>query len=189
MTFSIVARENRTFAVAVASGSVAVGDRVPWAERGVGAIATQGLTDISYGIRGLELLRKGLKPEECLNKLLAADPGREMRQVFVLGMGGCAAHSGRRCSAVSGHVIGENFICGGNLLRSSQVIVRMAQAFRRGGSLPNRLLAALKAGAEAGGDRRGERSAAILIAGERFTKVQVDDSEDPISELERKLGV
>ncbi|MEM2289341.1 MAG: DUF1028 domain-containing protein [Candidatus Hadarchaeales archaeon] len=187
MTFSILVREGENFGVAVASGSTSVGERVPWAERGVGAVATQGLTETSYGPKGLELLRKGVKPEECLKRLLERDSGRELRQVLILGMGGAAAHTGSRCLPFAGHLAGEDFLCGGNFLAGERVLRAMVAGFRSGGSPIQRLLAALREGAKAGGDRRGERSAAILYATRRLLRFEVRDSEDPISELAKMV--
>jgi uncharacterized Ntn-hydrolase superfamily protein len=186
MTFSILAREGRDFGVAVASGSVGVGRRVPWAERGIGAVATQGLTQPSYGPRILELLQKGLTPEECLRGVLLSDSRREDRQVLVLAPAGYAVHTGRNCLQFCGYAVGENFVCGGNLLASRKVLEGMVEGFQ-GEKLVIRLLSSLTAGARAGGDRRGQRSAALLLAGSPPIRLEVEDSPDPISELWRRL--
>jgi len=186
MTFSILAREGRDFGVAVASGSVGVGRRVPWAERGTGAVATQGLTQPSYGPAILELLRKGLAPGDCLKRVLRGDPEREERQVLVLGPAGHAVHTGKNCLQFCGHAVGEDFVCGGNLLAGRKVLDAMVEGFR-GETLAVKLLSSLTAGARAGGDRRGQRSAALLLTGSPPIKLEVVDSPDPISELWGRL--
>jgi uncharacterized Ntn-hydrolase superfamily protein len=186
LTFSIIAKEGKEFGIGVASGSVGVGKRVPWVERGVGAVATQGLTEPSYGPRILELLRKGLEPVRCLSYTLADDPLREFRQVLVLAETGGAAHTGMNCPAFCGHVVGENFVCGGNLLVGREVLEAMIAEFK-GAFLAEKLLSSLVAGAEAGGDRRGERSAAILITGPSPIRLEIEDSADPLVELEQKV--
>jgi uncharacterized Ntn-hydrolase superfamily protein len=186
MTFSVLAKEGRDFGVAVASGSIGVGKRVPWAERGVGAVATQGFTRASYGPKILKLLREGMNPCECIEEALKGDPDREFRQILVLGDEGGAAHSGRNCPSFCGHAVGENFVCGGNLLASRKVLDAMVQGFQ-GETLAVRLLSSLTAGAKAGGDRRGQRSAALLLTGSPPIRLEVEDSRDPVSELWRRL--
>lgn len=197
-TFSIVACAPKTgeIGVAVQSKFLAVGAVVPWAKAGVGAIATQSYANTSYGPEGLRLLAQGLLPEEVLNCLLARDSERELRQVGVVDVQGrAAAFTGEKCFPWAGHVVGENFACQGNILVSARVVEAMAEGFTRSqGPLAERLLAALDAGQAAGGDRRGQQSAALLVVKEnggyggfndRYIDLRVDDHPHPISELKR----
>jgi uncharacterized Ntn-hydrolase superfamily protein len=195
-TFSLVARCSKTNAVGVCAATAipAVGSVVPYAEAGVGAIATQALTNIIYGTRGLELLRSGLSPREALERMLREDPERESRQVIMIDAHGrTAAFTGKANVDWKGHLIGENYVVAGNMLVSAQVIQAMAEAFETsGGELEERLLNALEAGQKAGGDKRGKRSAALLVmkrpeyTGIRpFIDLRVDYHEDPVKELRR----
>jgi uncharacterized Ntn-hydrolase superfamily protein len=202
-TFSIVARDPRNgdLGVAVQSKFLAVGSVVPWARAGAGAIATQALANISYGPHGLDLLAQGLSAQDALNELLAADEQREHRQVGIVDHAGrAAAFTGRECFAWAGHVVGDGFCCQGNILVGEAVVSRMAAVFeqRRAthGELAEQLLAALAAGQEAGGDRRGRQSAALYVARvggayggvlDRYVDLRVDDHPDPIAELSRLL--
>jgi len=180
--------------VCVATAIPAVGSVVPYAEAGVGAIATQALTNIVYGTRGLELLRSSLSPEEALQRILSEDPERESRQVIMIdAQGRTATFTGKACVDWKGHIIGENYVVAGNMLVSAQVIQAMAEVFEAGaGELEERLLMALAAGQRAGGDKRGKRSAALLVMkrpeykGVRpFIDLRVDYHEDPVRELWR----
>jgi len=195
-TFSLVARCSRTneVGVCVATAIPAVGSVVPYAEADVGAIATQALTNVIYGTRGLELLRSGLSPQEALEKILREDPERESRQVIMIDAHGrTAAFTGKANVDWKGHLIGENYVVAGNMLVGAQVIQAMAEAFETsGGELEERLLNALEAGQKAGGDKRGKRSAALLVMkrpeykGIRpFIDLRVDYHEAPVKELRR----
>jgi len=195
-TFSLVARCSRTneVGVCVATAIPAVGSVVPYAEAGVGAIATQASTNVIYGTRGLELLRSGLSPQEALERILREDSERESRQVIMIDVHGrTAAFTGKANVDWKGHLIGENYVVAGNMLAGAQVIQAMAEAFETsGGELEERLLNALEAGQKAGGDKRGKRSAALLVMkrpeykGIRpFIDLRVDYHEDPVKELRR----
>jgi len=199
-TFSIVAcdLEAREWGVAVQSKFLAVGPVVPWAEAEVGAIATQAHANTSYGPRGLELLRSGLSAKEAIEKLVSDDDEREHRQVGIVdARGRAAAFTGRECYEWAGHTVGEGFCCLGNILAGEEVVQEMAEAFSQSeGQLAERMIAALRAGQRAGGDRRGQQSAALLVVKERggyggFTDrlidLRVDDHPQPIEELARLL--
>jgi len=194
LTFSILAVEKCTGAVgvAVATGSINVADRVPHVGAGIGAVATQGYTRISYGPDGLRLLREGLPPDEALMLLVRADPGREMRQVGILDIQGRgAAHTGAETPMWHGHIIEPGCVVLGNLIVGREVISSMLTAFkthlRAGEGLGESLLMALEAGAEAGGDLRGERSAALFMATPEVgvLKLRVDHDEKPVDALKR----
>jgi uncharacterized Ntn-hydrolase superfamily protein len=193
MTWSIIAKDSATgqIGIAVATRFFAVGARVPFIAAGFGGIATQALVNPYYGIDGLKLLRDGRRPQEIIERLNAADPGRESRQLHILGVDGeIAAHTGRDCIAWCGHLAGEAFSVAGNMLAGPQVLEETANAYRENGSLAfaERLIAALKAGEAAGGDKRGKQSAALLIHGSEEWAVldlRVDDHVDPVAELER----
>lgn len=188
MTFSIVAKSKRSIGVGVASGSIAVGSRVPWAKYGVGAIATQGYTETRYGREGLKLLEKGLDPNSALQKLLREDSNRERRQVaFLDGLGRKAVHTGRACPRKSGSIVGKDFICLGNTLKNERAVMEMASAFEAERVLPWRILRALKAGSDSGGDMRGEISAALLMRGQEDLDLRVDEDRGPIEKLMRKF--
>lgn len=193
MTYSIVAIDQKTQAVGVATvtANTRVGDRVPHAKGGVGAIATQGLTEVSYGIKGLELLERGCTPQEALRKMLKNDPEREHRQVMIIDVyGRKAAFTGKANFDFKGHIVGEDYIVGGNFLASENVIKEMAKAFETGNKFVEKLLLALEAGEKAGGDIRGERSAALIVMPYKVKEgliLRVDDSSDPINELKQLL--
>jgi uncharacterized Ntn-hydrolase superfamily protein len=199
-TYSIVARDPRSGAlgVAVQSHWFQVGTVVPWAEPGVGAIATQALSNISYGPRGLALLRQGKSPQEVVQALTSSDDKRENRQLIVVdAKGRVAGHTGKRCIQAAGHTLGEGFAVAGNLMRSDKVWPAMAQAFRQSeGDLASRLLGALQAAQRAGGDVRGQQSAALLVVAPRATEgpwkdrvidLRVADHPRPLKELARLL--
>ena len=155
MTYSIVARDAETgqLGVAVQTRSFGVGTAVPWAEPGVGAVATQSFTERSYGPLGLQLMRIGRTPDEALAGLVAADAHEDVRQVgMVDGEGRAAAHTGEHCIPEAGHLLGDGFSVQANMMRSRDVWPAMADAFRgASGSLPQCLLASLDAGEAAGG--------------------------------------
>lgn len=193
-TFSILAisPDSKLIGVAVASGSTSVGDRVPHAKPGVGVIATQAYTNVTYGIKGLELLTKGLSPKEVLKRLLIEDSGRELRQVAVMDFNGRkAVFTGANAPEFRGEIVGESYVVVGNLLAGKGVVKSMAEEFERSsGDLAWRMANALKAGSESGGDRRGEKSAAlIMVSTEKVeVKINVDKHVDPIGELFQKLS-
>jgi uncharacterized Ntn-hydrolase superfamily protein len=197
-TFSIVARDPKTgeIGVAVQSHWFSVGPIVPWAEPGVGAVATQSLVEISYGPKGLALMRGGMSAPEALRKLLADDPQREVRQVAMIdAQGRVAAHTGKQCIAQAGDQVGDQFGCQANLMLNGRVWGAMARGYREAeGDLAERLLAALEAGQSVGGDVRGQQSAAILVVrgkagatpwNDKILDLRVEDSPEPIRELRR----
>jgi uncharacterized Ntn-hydrolase superfamily protein len=199
-TFSIVAHdpEKKEWGVAVASKYLAVGSAVPFANAGVGAVATQASVNVSYGPRGLELLAKGKSAEEVVKELTDADKGKEFRQLGIVDAeGNAAAFTGKKCNAWAGHKVGKHYTCQGNILKSEEVVTKMAEAFEKAkGPLAWRMMAALEAGDEVGGDKRGKQSAAILVVRERFgpnrigdrmIDLRVDDHKEPIPELARIL--
>jgi uncharacterized Ntn-hydrolase superfamily protein len=201
-TFSIVAIDPKTgdLGVAVASRYFAVGTVVPWAEAGVGAIATQADVNVGYGPRGLELLRQGLTAQQVLDRLLQEDTfgSTEGRQVAIIdAKGNIATKSGGQ--DWQGHKIGATWSAQGNILVGPQVVEAMGKAFEAtNDDLAERLWAALKAGDEAGGDSRGRQSASILVVrkgggrntnNDRVVYVNVDDSPDPFAELRRLLNI
>jgi uncharacterized Ntn-hydrolase superfamily protein len=205
-TFSIVACDPATgeLGVAVQSKYFGVGSVVPWAEAGVGAVATQSYAKMGYGPDGLKLMREGKSPREALDALLAADPQRALRQIgFVDAQGRTAAHTGAECNGWAGHREGKNFTVEGNLLAGEAVVTGMADAFEKAraegkGELADWLMAALRAAQEAGGDKRGQQSAALLIVrakagpggdNDRFIDLRVEDHEKPIEELGRLLDL
>jgi uncharacterized Ntn-hydrolase superfamily protein len=193
MTWSIIARDDFTgqFGIAVATRFFAVGARVPYIAAGIGAIATQALVNPYYGIDGLKLLREGRSPRETVATLLAADSGRESRQLHIMDAGGrIASHTGRDCIDWCGHIEGKGFSIAGNMLASARVLEDTAAAYIAGENLPlaQRLIAAMRSGEAAGGDKRGKQSAALLIYGEEewsALDLRVDDHADPLAELER----
>jgi uncharacterized Ntn-hydrolase superfamily protein len=197
-TFSIVARDPETgqLGVAVQSHWFSVGPIVPWAEPGVGAVATQSLVKVSYGPEGLRLMREGMSPSEALNKLLAEDEGRNVRQVAMIdARGRVAVHTGGKCIKAAGHATGDNFSVQANLMLNDDVVPAMKKAYGSArGDLADRMVATLEAAQTAGGDIRGKQSAAILIvSGERQEKpwegrlfdLRVEDHPTPIKELKR----
>lgn len=198
MTFSIVAYdpEKKEWGVAVQSKFVAVGSIVPWGKANVGVIATQAWVNTSYGPKGLALLEQGLTAEEVLKLLTSQDEKREHRQIGIVdSFGNAASFTGSKCFDWAGHIIGENYACQGNILVSQTTVLAMSQAFRETkGDLVDKLLAALEAGQEAGGDSRGKQSAAVMVFKEegaydggtdKLVDVRVDDHEHPIKELRR----
>ncbi len=197
-TFSIVARDPATgeLGVGVQSHWFSVGSDVSWAEAAVGAVATQSFIEAAYGPRGLALMDSGKDPRAALDELLAADPNREVRQVaFIDSQGRTAVHTGKLCIPFAGHRSGENYSVQGNMLDSADVWVAMASEFEQtDGDLATRILAALKAGQQAGGDVRGKQSAALLVVKpvsddnpwlNRVVDLRVEDHRQPIIELER----
>ena len=203
-TFSIVGYDaaNGDWGVAVASRYFAVGSVVPWAEAGVGAIATQANVNVGYGPRGLELLRQGLSARDVLAKLLAEDrfPPTDGRQVAIVDRSGnIAAYTGPNAPKWAGDRQGKTWSAQGNILVGPQVPEAMGRAFEAtGGELAEKLFAALKAGDDAGGDSRGKQSASMLIVrkgggrninNDRYVYINVDDNPQPVAELRRLLDI
>jgi len=201
-TFSIVARDSVTgeLGVAVASKFFTVGNVVPWAKAGVGAVATQAYCNTTFGWRGLELLEKGLTPEEIRTVLLRNDNDHGRRQLGIVSADGrSVTYTGDGCSAWAGGRSGPNYAVQGNILAGEQVVVAMEKAFlETRGNLADRLYAALLAGEAAGGDSRGKQSAALLVVREgagyggytdRAIDIRVDDSPEPFQELGRILNI
>ena len=201
MTLSMIARhpDSGHLGAAVHTGYLAVGQKVPWVEPGIGAVVTQAITEASYGPRLLDLLRAGDHPEEALAGLLAEDPLRESRQVAVVDSAGrVAAHTGRDCVQAAGHAVGDGYVALANMAESVGVWSVMGDAFgRAGGTLSKMLWSALAEGHAAGGDLRGSSSAAILIAGrdtsisawDRLVDLRVDDHAEPVTELGRLIDL
>ena len=193
MTWSIIARDNATgqFGIAVATKFFAVGARVPHIAAGLGAIATQALVNPYYGIDGMRLLREGRTSREIVDTLIAADAGRETRQLHVMDSSGrIASHTGRDCVDWCGHIEGNGFSIAGNMLAGARVLDDTAKAYTANETLPfaQRLIAAMRSGEAAGGDKRGKQSAALVIYGEEEWSdldLRVDDHADPLAELER----
>ena len=193
MTWSIIARDNLTgqIGIAVATRFLAVGARVPHIAANIGGIATQALVNPYYGIDGVKLLRDGRSPQDVIATLIAGDDGRESRQLHMMDASGrISAHTGRECVDWCGHVEGNGFSIAGNMLAGAAVLDDTAKSYVMGERLPfaQRLIAALKAGEAAGGDKRGKQSAALLIHGsEEWSDLdlRVDDHGDPLAELAR----
>lgn len=199
MTFSIVGVDPATddVGIAVQSKFLAVGALVPWAEAGVGAVATQAHADVTIGPRGLQLLREGTSPEDCLKLLLRDDEGREHRQFGIVAADGrSASFSGAECYDHASSTTGEGFAAQGNILDGPDVVEGLAAAFLQDpeASLVEGLLRGLEAGQAAGGDRRGQQSAAVYVARpnggyggnhDRMIDLRVDDHPSPIAELRR----
>lgn len=201
-TFSVVGYDPETGAlgIAVQSKFFAVGSVVPWAEAGVGAIATQSWANTTYGPKGLKLLKSGLSAEQTLQRLIADDPGRATRQVGIVdAKGNVANYTGDACNAWAGAVSGEHYTAQGNILAGEDVVKAMGEAYEEtDGELADKLMAALFAGQAAGGDTRGQQSAALLVVQEhggyggfndRYIDLRVDDAEKPIEELQRLLEI
>lgn len=205
MTYSIVALDEATgeIGVAVATCWPAVGASVPWVEAGVGAVATQSFTNVDLGPEGLAMLRDGMAPSTALETLLATDRGADVRQVGVVDAAGrAAAHTGERCVAEAGHILAPGVSVQGNMLERPRVWESMLVAYAdAAGDLAERLMAALRAAEALGGDIRGRRSAALVVApgvsagasdvrpwSRRFD-LRVDASGRPLEELSRSLAV
>jgi uncharacterized Ntn-hydrolase superfamily protein len=201
VTYSVVARDPETgaFGVAVQSNYFAVGAVVPWVEAGVGAVATQAFAEPSYGPLGLERMRAGESSRAVLAALVAADPGRDTRQVgMVDSAGGAVAHTGAACVEHAGARQGPGFSVQGNMLRRAGVPDAMAEAYTGApGDLLDRLLATLDAAEAAGGDVRGQQAAAIVMASAAtdgagsgsLLRLHVEDHEQPLAELRRLVNV
>lgn len=201
-TFSIVARDSVTgdIGVAVQSHWFNVGAIVTWGEAGVGVVATQSFVNPSFGLRGLELLKQGKSPQEAIDELIASDDGREVRQLAILDTKGrSASYTGKNCIYAAGNIAMNNFSVQANLMINDKVWPAMSEAFQNTkGPLAERMIAALEAGQNAGGDIRGKQSASILIykgvsSGEpwndKLMDLRVEDNEQPIKELKRLVEV
>ncbi|WP_078543466.1 DUF1028 domain-containing protein [Litchfieldia alkalitelluris] len=198
MTFSIVGFDPKTkeLGIAVQSKFLGVGAVVPWAKAGVGAVATQSYANTAYGPDGLELMASGKNAQETVDALVSEDNDREFRQVGIVDANGNAAtFTGSKCYDWAGGMTGEHYAAQGNILVSEETVLAMGRTFESAeGTLAERLLKALDAGQEAGGDSRGMQSASLLVVKEkggyagyndRFIDVRVDDHPDPIKELIR----
>ena len=201
-TFSIVARDEKTgeMAVGVQSHWFSVGTEVPWAEAGVGAVATQSFVDKSYGPKALALLKKGFTPQQALDSLTKADPGRDVRQVAIIDTkGNTAVHTGKNCIQVAKNINGYNFSVQSNMMLGDSVCEYMARSFSQTAAKPlaERILLALEAAQRAGGDIRGMQAAAIIVVPGKTTEswnnhsvdLRVDDSPQPLKELRRLYNV
>ncbi len=200
-TFSIVARDTVTgeMAVGVQSHWFSVGTAVSWGEGGVGVVATQSFVNKSYGQKGLDLMARGKPAGDALRELLAADEGREVRQVaFLDSKGNVAAHTGKNCIEFASHITGNNFSVQSNMMLTNNVCPAMAKAFENsaGKLLAERVVLALQAAQNAGGDIRGKQSAALLVFSgvntgkpwdDKLIDLRVDDHPFPLNELERLL--
>jgi uncharacterized Ntn-hydrolase superfamily protein len=200
-TFSIVARDAKTgeMAVGVQSHWFSVGTLVPWGEAGVGVVATQSFVNKSYGAKGLALIKQGKTATEALAELVAADEGRDVRQVAMIDTNGNVnAHTGKKCIDFATHIVGKNFSVQSNMMLNDKVCPAMAKAFEasEGKPLAERILIALQAAQAVGGDIRGKQSAAILVVAgksngqlwnERLIDLRVDDNAFPLVEMDRLL--
>lgn len=199
-TYSIVARDSTTgqMGVAVQSHWFSVGAIVPWAEPGVGAVATQSFVDPRYGPLGLELMTHGRSAEEALQALVSTDDGRAVRQVAMVDANGTiAAHTGDNAIAAAGHQTGDQYSVQANLMENDRVWPAMAEAYETTeGDLAARLLAALEAAQAEGGDIRGKQSAALLVVraeptgqswNDRIFDLRIEDHPEPVKELGRLL--
>ncbi len=197
-TYSIVARDAQTgeLGVAVQSHWFSVGSLVTWAEAGVGAVATQSLIDVTYGPLGLDLMRAGRRAPQALAALKVADEHPEIRQVAMIDVhGNVSAHTGEKCIPDAGHYIGDNFSVQANWMLNKKVWPAMKEAYESAkGDLADRMLAAMQAAQDVGGDIRGRQSAAILIVKAESTgkpwqdkvmELRIEDHATPIKELKR----
>jgi uncharacterized Ntn-hydrolase superfamily protein len=195
-TFSIVGYDPQAqeWGIAVQSKFLAVGAMVPWAQAGAGAVATQSYANTSYGPNGLALMAQGLSAQKALDKLIAEDEGRALRQVgLVDAQGEAATFTGEECYDWAGGVTGTYYAAQGNILVSGATVEAMAKTFEEAqGELADRLVAALAAGQAAGGDRRGRQAAAVLVVrheggyggfNDRYMDLRVDDDPEPIERL------
>ena len=201
-TFSLVALDpaNGDLGIAVASKVLAVGSVVPWAQAGVGAIATQAWANTSYAPRALEMLKQGMTPEQIGNALTASDEAATQRQFGIVDAQGRAfTFTGQDCFSWAGGRVGKNYAAQGNILAGAAVVDALAETFEQArGDLADRLLEALTAGQAAGGDKRGQESAALLVVragggyggfNDRYLDLRVDDHPTPIDELKRLLDL
>ena len=201
-TFSIVARDPLTgeMGVAVQSHWFSVGSIVAWGEAGVGVVATQSFVNLSFGQRGLELLKTGKTAQEVVDELIASDEGRDVRQLAIVdSKGNSAGYTGAKCISEAGHIVGENYSVQANMMLNNSVWGEMSKAFEKTkGPLAERLIASLEAAQKEGGDIRGKQSACLLVVkGEatgnlwedRLIDLRVEDNPEPIDEIKRLLKV
>lgn len=201
-TYSIVARDPNTgeMGVAVQSHWFSVGSVVPWADAGVGDVATQSFVDPSYGLLGLELMRAGKSAPAALNALVSTDPDEAVRQVAMIDTKGqVAAHTGSRAIFAAGHQVGKQYSVQANLMSKPTVWPAMAKAFESAeGDLAERMLCALEAAEAEGGDIRGRQSAAIVVVRatttgrpweDRLFDLRVEDHPNPVAELRRLVSL
>ncbi|MFX1570703.1 MAG: DUF1028 domain-containing protein [Promethearchaeota archaeon] len=202
-TYSIVARDPETgeMGVGVQSHWFSVGSVVSWGEAGVGVVATQSLVNVSYGLRGLELLKQNKTPEEVINILISDDESKDVRQVAILNSQGLVAtHTGAKCIKQAGHKIGKNYSVQANMMLSDKVWPAMATSFEDGNDLPlpERIIKSLEAAESVGGDIRGKQSAVLLVVAGKPTEnrwedpkinLRVEDHREPLKELKRLLKI
>lgn len=201
-TFSIVARDLQTgeMGVAVQSHWFSVGSIVAWGEAGVGVVATQSFVNPSFGQRGLELLKTGKSAQEVVDLLIESDDGRDVRQLAIVdAKGNSAGYTGSKCISGAGHVVGDNYSVQANMMLNNTVWGAMSKAFENSkGPLAERLIAALEAAQNAGGDIRGKQSACLLVVRgnasgnlweDRLIDLRVEDNPEPIDEIKRLLKV
>jgi len=199
-TFSIVARDPKTgeMGVAVQSHWFSVGVSVPWAEAGVGAVATQSFVNPSYGPKGLDLMRSGKSAPESLKELITVDSGEAVRQVAMVdAKGRVGVHTGNSCIECAGHKTGDGYSVQANLMLNDRVPAAMAEAFEEAqGDLAERMMIALEGAQEVGGDIRGKQSAAMIVVKaqssgrpwiDRVVDLRVEDHPEPLKELRRLL--
>lgn len=197
MTWSIVAfdKASGAFAAAVTTRALAVGSRCPFVRAGVGAVCTQSISNWYLGPKILDLIERDVEPAAAIEVALLSDQGRHLRQVHAVNRHGhSAAWTGRNCVDWAGDRPGESFSVAGNMLAGAAVVDATFETFQKGGglSLPERMLAALDAGQQAGGDRRGRQSAALqLVTTEDYADIdfRVDDHAEPLVEMRRLLGI
>jgi len=202
-TYSVVARDENSgkMGVGVQSHWFSVGSVVSWGESGVGVVATQAFCNVSFGLRGLNLLKEGNTPQQALELLLSSDDGKEVRQVAILDANGrVAVHTGNNCIQAAGHKKGKNYSVQANMMLNDTVWPNMAKAYEKNNELPlpERIVEVLKAAESQGGDIRGKQSAALLIVdGKKKANpwedpeidLRVEDHKEPLKELERLLKV
>lgn len=201
-TFSIVARDSITgeMGVVVQSHWFSVGSIVAWGEAGVGVVATQSFVNPSFGPRGLELLKKGMTAKEVVELLISTDEGREMRQLAIVdSKGNSFAYTGSKCISEAGHFVGDGYSVQANMMLNNTVWNAMSETFEKTkGPLAERLVAALEAAQNEGGDIRGKQSACLLVVkGEatgnlwedRLIDLRVEDNPNPVDEIKRLLNV
>ncbi len=201
-TYSIVARDTVTgdMGVAVQSHWFSVGSIVSWGKAGVGVVATQSFVNPSFGPRGLSLLENGLTPKMAVETLLEIDEGRDVRQLAILDVhGNVEAYTGKSCIDAAGHQVGDNFSVQANLMEKNTVWPAMAAAFKNSsGSLAERMLSAMEAAQNEGGDIRGKQSVAILVVKgkstgnsweDRIVDLRIEDHDNPLKEMRRILNI
>jgi uncharacterized Ntn-hydrolase superfamily protein len=195
-----VDRDAGELGIAVQSKFLAVGAAVPWLEAGAGAVATQAWANTSYGPRGLALLRAGASPSEAINALIVEDDGRARRQLGIVDTSGkSATYTGEECTEWAGGICGDGFAAQGNILAGPAVVDQLAVGFQEAqGTLAERLLSALRAAQRAGGDKRGQQSAALVVVkpkggyggyNDRYIDLRVDDAKEPIEQLVHLLDL